>query len=131
MSTEFDIELIKRVSKNCGSASVKTAPSYLSSLRYWSQEKFFGFTVDGVCFCFGSFAKKHFRLAEIAVEKGRQGEGYGTFMMNMLESECQKRGVHKITLRTSKEETAYRFYMKRGGQVVGEKNGDYEMEFIL
>lgn len=128
---EFDPELVKRVSKKCGSAAVKSAPSFLSTLKHWSGKQFWGFTVDGVAFCYGAFAKKHFRLAEIAVEEEHQSAGYGRFMMSVLMAECAKRNIHRITLRTSMEETAYEWYLKQGAQIVGLNKNDYEMEFVI
>ena len=84
--------------------------------------------VDESAFIAGTFAKTHFRLAEVAVMAEKQGRGLGRFMINMIKSECAKRGIRKITLRTSKDETAYQFYQKIGGRVVGIKGNDYEVE---
>ena len=131
VSYEFDLDLIKRVAKNCGSAAVKSAPSYLSTLRYWSGDRFLCITVDGVSFLGGSFTKKHFRLAEIAVEMEQQKKGYGKLLLKLLQSECIKRNIHKITLRTAQAETAYQWYLNQGAQIVGLNKDDYEMEFIL
>lgn len=128
---QYDVELIKRVSKNCGSASVIDAPNYARAIKHWSKSRFYVMTVDNAAYCFGSFSNNHFRLAEIAVEKQYQKQGIGKLMLSIVMAECQRRGVHKITLRTSRAERAYKWYLNNGAQVVGINDDDYEMEFIL
>lgn len=131
VSFDFDTDLVKKISKTCGSKALKGADGYLSFLKYHSGEKFWGFSVDGVAFLYGTFAKKHFRLAEIAVEEGSQKKGYGSFMLSALFFECIKRGVYAVTLRTSQQEKAYLWYQNLGAKIVGVKDDDYEMRFDL
>lgn len=127
----FDEAAVKKIAKECGSPSLKGCSDYLSFLRYHSKEKFFGFIVDDTAFLFGSFAKKHFRLAEIAVEQKNQKKGYGALMLSMLFEECIKRGIYAVTLRASKQEGAYLWYQRLGAKIVGEKGEDYEMRFEI
>lgn len=131
MSFDFDLDLIKRVSMGCGSEALKGASGYLSFIRYHSAEKFWGFSVDETAFLYGTFARKHFRLMEIAVEKESQGRGYGNFMLSVLFEECIKRGIYIVTLRTSQREEAYKWYQRLGAKIVGVKDRDYEMRFEI
>ena len=131
MKYGYDQEIVKKVSKDCGSRTLKGASGYLSFLNYHSKDKFWGFTVDDVAFMYGTFAKKHFRLAEIAVHSNGQGKGYGTFMLSLLFQECIKRGIYRITFRTPKNEQSHKWYEKQGAVFVGEKGNDYEMRFDI
>lgn len=131
VSFDFDQELIKRVSKNCESAALKGALGYLGFIRYHSGDKFWGFSVDETGFLYGTFAKTHFRLMEIAVEKENQKKGYGSLMLSMLFEECVKRGVYTVTLRTSSKENAHLWYHSLGAEYAGTKGDDYEMRFKI
>ena len=122
---------VNRIARNSGSDALKDAPSWYRFLSYRSGEKFYGFIIDDTAFLFGSFAKKHFRIAEIAVEQKNQKKGYGSLMLSMLFEECIKRGVYVVTLRTSKQESAYLWYQRLGAKIVGEKGEDYEMRFEI
>lgn len=127
----FDADLVKHISKSCGSIALKDASGYLQFIKYHSGEKFWGFSVDEIGFLYGTFCKKHFRLMEIAVKKESQNKGYGSFMLSMLFEECAKRGINAITLRTSRDETAHLWYRKLGAEYVGTKENDYEMRFTV
>lgn len=131
VSFDFDQELIKRVSKNCESAMLKGALGYLGFIRYHSGDKFWGFSVDGTGFLYGTFAKTHFRLMELAVEKKNQGKGYGRLMLQILFDECIRRGVYSVTFRTSTSENAYSWYQKLGAVITGRIKDDYEMRFDI
>lgn len=72
--------------------------------------------------------RKHFRLYELAVKEEHQKEGYGVAMITRIKQLCRKHGTEKITLRTSKTESAIDFYKRIGGTIVGEKGDDYEVE---
>lgn len=128
---DFDQELVKRIAQNCESTALKGAPGYLGFIRYHSGDKFWGFSVNETGFLYGTFAKTHFRLMEIAVEKKNQKKGYGSLMLSMLFEECLKRGVYEITLRTSSKEDAHLWYRKLGAEYIGMKDEDYEMRFRI
>lgn len=83
---------------------------------------------DDVGFFAGTMCRKHFRLYELAVKEGAHGGGYGTAMIMRIKQLCQKHGAEKITLRTSKDESAIEFYKKIGGTIVGVKDNDFEVE---
>lgn len=131
VSFEYDLELCKKISKGCGSQVMKRATDYIRFIRYHAHDKFWGFTVDDTAYLFGTFAKTHFLLAEIAVESKNQRKGYGSLMMAWLFEECAKRGVHQVKLRTSKQETAHLWYKKLGAEYTGTKGDDYEMRFVI
>lgn len=128
---DFNKDKIKKIAKACGSATLKKTFDYIFFLQYHCGNNFYGLTVDETAFLYGSFEKRHFRLAEIAVEEENQHKGYGSFMMSILFEECAKRGIHEITLRTSKSENAHLWYRKLGAEYVGIKDNDYEMRFII
>lgn len=49
-------------------------------------------------------------------------------MIIRIKKICQNRGLEKITLRTSKNETAVYFFKKCGGIITGQKGTDWKME---
>lgn len=127
----LDAELVAKVVRECESPALKGASSWYRFLKYRSGERFYGFSVDGVAFLMGSFARDHFRLAEIAVSKDSQGKGYGTFMLAVLFEECKRRGINTVTLRTAQRGGARRWYESFGAKIVGVKDKDYEMRIEL
>lgn len=127
----YDAKTISRIAKASGAYSVKEAATYLRVPCYRAGGRFLCEVIDDVAFYAGSFGKTHFRLYEMAVIEDKQREGYGTFMIMRIKQLCQKKGIPKITLRTSKEETAIDFYRRQGGKIVGEKDNDWEVEILL
>lgn len=128
---KYDKEIIKDIAKNCGSKNVKSTYSYLDVANYYSKEKFVCEIIDECAFFAGIICKNHFRLIETAVKESSQSKGYGTAVMLRMKMLCKKNNLSKITLRTSKEETALNFFKKQGGVIVGEKGNDYEMEIKI
>lgn len=128
---KYDKELIKEIVKNCGSKNVKSTYSYLDVVNYHSKDKFKCEIIDDCAFFAGTMAKSHFRLIETAVKEESQRKGYGTAIMIRMRKLCKENNLTKITLRTSKEETALNFFKKQGGVITGEKGNDYEMEIKL
>lgn len=119
---------VEDIAKNCGADSVKKSISYIGAPFISGNEGFICETFDDVGFFAGTMCKKHFRLYEIAVKEEAHGNGYGKAMILRIKQLCRENGVQKITLRTSKKETAIFFYRRMGGIIVGEKKGDYEVE---
>lgn len=128
---KYDKETIKKIVKNCGSKNVKNTYSYLDVINYRSKEKFYCEILDDVAFFAGTIGKKHFRLIECAVDSENQKKGYGKLLIYRIKSLCKNCNLNKITLRTSKEENAVYFFLKMGGNIIGEKDNDYEMELYL
>ena len=131
ITRKYDKELIKQIAKNCGSKNVRNTYSYLDVVNYHSKDKFKCEIIDDCAFFAGTMAKDHFRLIETAVKKECQRKGYGTAIMIRMRKLCEENNLTKITLRTSKEETAVNFFKKQGGTITGEKGNDYEMEIKL
>ena len=127
----FDEKKFDEIARECGSKRVRESVAYLRRAYYLNKSNVLCCEVDECCFFMGTCGSKHFRLLEIAVKEDMQGQGYGDILMTLMKSICKKRGLQKITLRTSKDETAKEFFKKYGGQVVGEKDTDYEMEIRL
>lgn len=135
MSTEFrcipwDDPIIKEVSYNCGSESVKSAYSYIRAVAF-RNKRWLCEAVGSVGYYFGYFGRRHFRLVEIAVRSGEQGKGYGAAMLGRIVQKCRAEGAERITLRCSIDEGNWPFYVLHGFCIVGEKQGDYEMELEL
>lgn len=126
--SKYDKELIKDIAKNCGSKNVKSTYSYLDVANYQAKEKFRCEIIDDCAFFAGIVCKKHFRLIETAVKEECQKKGYGKILLLRMKLLCQRNNLDKITLRTSKQETAVNFFRKNGGIIIGEKGNDYEME---
>ena len=124
----YNKDLIKEIAKNCGSKNVKSTYSYLDVMNYHSKGKFRCEIIDECAFFAGLMAKDHFRLIETAVKEDAHKKGYGTAIMIRMKKLCKDNNLSKITLRTSKEETAVNFFRKQGGIITGEKGNDYEME---
>lgn len=122
--------LVREVSYDCGSDSVKSAYAYIRAVafrnRRWLCE-----AIGDVGYYFGYFGKRHFRLVEIAVRASEQGRGYGAAMLNRLVARCRAEGVDRITLRCSIGEGNWPFYVLKGFCITGESQGDYEMELKL
>lgn len=127
----FKFEKINQIARASGAESVKDAANWLRVpfCRGWAN--FFCEIVDDVAFYAGTFEKKHFRLYEMAVSKEAQRKGYGTICLERLKRLCQQRGIAKITLRTSRNETAIDFWRKHGGVIVGINGEDWEVEIPL
>lgn len=109
---DLSIEQVERIARNCGSKSLKSAGSWYRFIKYHAGDRFLGFCVDNTAFLFGSFARKHFRLAELAVETSNQGKGYGRLMLEILFQECIARDIYAVTFRTSAFESARLWYEK-------------------
>lgn len=125
---KYDKEIIKDIAKNCGSKNVKSTYSYLDVANYHSKGKFRCEIIDECAFFAGLIGKQHFRLIETAVKQDCQGKGYGTAIIIRMKKLCKENNLNKITLRTSKDETALQFFKKQGGVIIGEKGNDFEME---
>lgn len=135
MSTDFrpigwDDPLVKEVSHDCGSASVRSAYAYIRAVAFRNRRCVCE-ALGNVGYYFGYFGRSHFRLVEIAVRSGEQGKGYGAAMMKRLVARCRAEGVDRITLRCSIVEGNWPFYVLQGFCIVGAKQGDYEMELKL
>lgn len=127
----FDADAIDRIAKASEAESTKDALHWLSVPYIQGSKGFICEIVDDVAFYAGVMGKKHFRLYEICVEKASQRQGYGTAIINRIKALSITRGVNKITFRTSKKETAIEFYRKQNGIIVGQKEGDWEVEITV
>lgn len=124
----YDLKVLTAIAKASGSTALIQESRYLRRAKFYAKGKFWCEILGDIAFYAGTIGKSHFRLIEIAVRKEYQGRGYGRRMMWRIFGLCRKRGLSKITLRTSREESAVDFYKKFGGIIVGQKDGDYEME---
>lgn len=131
ITSGFDVKAVEDIARNCGARSVKGSIQYLRLPFYRGGNSFICEVFDGVAFFAGTMCKKHFRLYEMAVKTEVQKKGYGKIMVIRMKQLCKKKGAEKITLRTSKEETAIEFYKKVGGRITGEKDNDYEVEITV
>ena len=52
--------------------------------------------VDETAYVAGTFGKKHFRLAEMAVKESQQRQGLGRFMIGLLKTACAEKGIAEI-----------------------------------
>jgi GNAT superfamily N-acetyltransferase len=129
--TGYNAELIANVLKNCGSEATKATLNYVRAVKFYSGKNFYSISCENKGILIGNYTKTHFRLAELAVVKEEQGKGMGTALLNKLKADCIKRRILKITLRTSRNEDAYKWYQIQGGQITGVNGSDYEMEISL
>ena len=124
----YDLDLFKSIARDCGSPALAKETGYLDRARFFAKDKFIAEAISDFAFYAGTIGKKHFRLIEIVVRKDQQHKGYGTLMMKRIIRLCRKRKLEKITLRTSRNETAVDFYRRFGGEITGINGDDYEME---
>ena len=124
----YDANLVEEICKGCASNNVKKSYAFLRVANYHSGDKFICEIIDDCCFFAGIVCKSHFRLIEIAVKEEAQQKGYGTALLLRMKKLCREKDLTKITFRTAKDETAVKFFKKKGGVIVGEKGNDYEME---
>ena len=125
-----DVKKARSIAKDSGSDELKHS-EYLRAAAWRAGDKMLMEVFDDVAYYAGIFQKEHFRLIEIAVKTEMQGKGYGRMMMRRIIQKCRAKGIHRITLRTSAEETAHEFYKKFGAVVTGLHDGDYEMEIRI
>ena len=128
---EYDERAMEALARKSGSKRVKESVAYIRRAHYYNPDKTFTCRIGESAFFAGTIAKDHFRLLEIAVLQDAHGQGYGRKMMEIMKAVSKQHKLKKITLRTSKEETAVNFFTKFGGVIVGEKGKDWEMEIRL
>lgn len=123
----WDDPLVREVSYDCGSRSVREAYAYIRAVAYRNR-RWLCEALGDVGYYFGYFGKRHFRLVEIAVRSGEQGKGHGAAMLRRLVGRCRAEGAESVTLRCSIDEGNWPFYVRYGFCIVGRKQGDYELE---
>ena len=124
----YDEKLFKEIAQQSGAPSLVKDAVYIRTERFYYKSGFVSFAIGDQAFFAGVVGKEYFRLFIIAVRKQSQGKGYGKAMMHRIIQLCKKRGLHKITLRTNRNENAVSFYKRYGGRIIGIKGDDYEME---
>lgn len=127
----YDENLIKEISRNCGSKSILEGFAYYRSMRHFHPETFWYDFHERKGYCVAYKGKKHARLIGIAVRSDCQGQGIGRRLFLRLISRAKQAGLSKVTFRTSIFEEAQHFYAKMGCNVVGLKDNDFEMEYII
>lgn len=125
---EYDFNKLRRLARASGSESVVNAVEYIHAPWINQADGFVTEVYDDVAFFSARIGGKKLRLYAIAVAGEKQGAGYGNAMMARLKMLCQENGLACITLRVSKEEGRVGFYIRHGGKIVGEHDGDYEVE---
>lgn len=88
----------------------------------YNSPKFTGYTfiyngrVSGACLGEISdyFSSVQYYIKEIFIELDLQNKGVGSIFLNEIECDLKKRGVNNMTLYTSKNIPAYKFYHKNG-----------------
>lgn len=127
----FNEDTCLRIAKNCGSEAMRKEIPYLRFQVFHGGSKVVVETIDDTAFFAVYIGKKNVRLIFIASESGNQNKGYGTIMFRRIISLAEEAGVEKITWRTSREEDAYRWYLKLGAEITGINGSDYEMEYVI
>ena len=127
----YDENLIKDISRNCGSRSIREGFAFYRTLRHFSPDKFWYDYEGDKGYYVATRAKNHARLVGIAVRSEYQGQGIGRMLFRKLVLRCKQAGLSKVTFRTSMYEDAQNFYAKMGCVVTGLKDNDIEMEFII
>lgn len=122
--------IIKQISYDCGSDSVKHAYNYIRAIAF-RNERCVCEVLGEVGYYFGYFGKKHFRLVEVAIKEEEQHKGYGSRIMRRIVRTCRAGNIDRITLRCSVAEGNWRFYLLQGFTIVGKKQDDFEMELKL
>lgn len=128
---QYDEDLIKDISRNCGSKSIQEGYAYYRTMRHFNPEKFWYDYYEDKGYYIASRGKKHVRLIGIAVRSECQGQGIGKILFSKLILRAKQTGLSKVTFRTSIYERAQDFYARIGCNVVGLNGDDFEMEYII
>lgn len=131
MTDELMNTVVRNICNSCNSQSVKYGWSYASYVWRLSPLQREGWVFGDVGFYFLRVGIKHTRLIEFAISKNCQRNGFGKLMYEHLLQNARCKGIHKITLRTSKYEPAINFWEHMGAKVCGFKNDDYGLEINL
>lgn len=124
-------DVVEFICRNCGDKHMIQSSTYLRAARHFAGNKFVCEVFNAHGFYYGIKNKTTFRLIAIAVLKSEQGKGLASSMMCRIIDLCDRYGLKAITLRTQKNGSALRFWLKWGAIIVGEKGDDYEMKIGL
>lgn len=123
---------LKEICKKSGSNALKRSFEYLRIVFYHSNpNKVISEYVPNVVYYVATIGKNKIRLVDIGVNKEYQRKGIGRKIIERLKLLAKSKGIQKITLRTSSEETAFMFYQKIGFVEVGMNGNDIEMELKI
>lgn len=122
---------LKQICDKAGSPALKRTFEYLRILFYFNRDKVVSEFIPDIAYYVASVSKNQVRLVDIAVNQAYQKRGIGTQLINRIKEIAKAKGVNRITLRTSSEETAFMFYQKQGFREVGMNENDIEMELII
>lgn len=125
------IKQLKQICDSSGSPALKRTFDYLRILFYFSKDRVVSEYIPNVAYYVATVSKNKVRLVDIAVSSEFQKKGIGTQLINRIKEIAKAKGVKKITLRTSSDETAFMFYHKQGFVDVGMNGNDIEMELII
>lgn len=123
---------LKKINDKCGSKKLKKTFGYLSFLFYRTDnKKIISEYIPNIAYYVLIINKTHIRLIDIAVTKEYQKRGIGKLLLNRIKQIAKYKGLNKITLRTSMEETAFLFWLSQGFIETGVNDEDIEMELNL
>lgn len=128
---ENSIKQLKSICDKCESPAIKRTFDYLRILFYFSKDKIISEFIPDVAYYVATFSRNKIRIVDIAISKEYQRKGLGTILINRIKAIAKAKGINKITLRTSSEETAFMFYQKLGFNEVCMNGNDIEMELII
>lgn len=131
MWTGYNDAVVKDICYNCDSEVSRRSFAYFRTMLYRSPKTFWSEVYDGRAFYVANRCRDHVRLVEIAVRKDSQGQGVGRKVLFRLLSQMKRVGLYKLTFRTPIAERAQDFWLHIGAEIVGVKDGDYEMEINI
>lgn len=124
-----DDKLLKDISYNCGSASVKSTYPFFRRAMYYG--KWWCELYGDKGFYFATVARNHIRLIAIAVRKEYRGQGLGRKILFRLLQRLSGAGLDTLTFRTPMNEEAQHFWLKQGAKIMDVKGNDYEMQIKI
>lgn len=122
---------LKKICKNSGSRALNGTFEYLRVLFYFNKDKVVSEFIPDVAYYVAQVGKDKIRLVDLGVSLEQQRKGIGSLLIKRVVDLAKSKGLKKITLRTSSEETAFMFYQKLGFKDVALNKNDIEMELKI
>lgn len=122
---------LKKICKKSGSKALNKTFEYLRVLFYFNRDKVVSEFIPDVAYYVAQVGKDKIRLVDLGVSLEQQRKGIGSLLIKRVVDLAKSKGLKKITLRTSSEETAFMFYQKLGFKDVGLNKNDIEMELRI
>lgn len=125
---EFDKESCLAIARAAGNTQIVKDVAYACFLSFHNKESIYCERIDDKAFLVGQTQKKCFRIIGMGTKNEYKRQGLATCLLNRLIHYCR---VHNISRIHTRSKSGADYYAKRGFDVVGMRDGDYLLEFII